>query len=319
MGLYRPDLGTEIAVPSASSPDAISRALRGRRLNLGGWAFEAGLLFMLLLSLGVLLTLLVQVTSEGWRVFVERGGDFFTNPLSASASRAGIWQGLQGSLILMAFVVVLAFPIGVGAAVYIEEYAPDNRFTRFLTANIRNLAGVPSIVYGLLGLAIFVLVLRPLTGGLTVISGGLTLAILVLPIVIITSSEALRAVPNNLREAGYAVGATKWQVIRSHVLPYARPGILTGTVLSLARALGETAPLILVGAITGFFFVSSGNPVERLRGPYTSLPTIVFNWSRLPGDDFRRLTAAAIMVLMVLILVVNGTAILLRNRYERKW
>jgi phosphate transport system permease protein len=219
----------------------------------------------------------------------------------------------------MLFVVVLAFPIGVGAAVYIEEYAPDNRVTKFLTANIRNLAGVPSIVYGLLGLAIFVLVLGPLTGGLTVISGGLTLAILVLPIVIITSSEALRAVPNNLREAGYAVGATRWQVIRSHVLPYASPGILTGTVLSLARALGETAPLILVGAITGFFFVSSGSPVERLRGPYTSLPTIVYNWSRLPGDDFRRLTAAAIMVLMLLILVVNGTAILLRNRYERKW
>ena len=320
MGLRRPDLGTELAAPGPLSPtDVVSQALRGRRSNVGGWLFEGALLLTLLLSLAVLLTLLAQVFAEGWRVFADRGTSFFTSPMSASASRAGIVQGLAGSLILMGFVALLAFPVGVGAAIYMEEYAPDNRFTRFLNANIRNLAGVPSIVYGLLGLAIFVLVFREFTGGLTAISGGLTLAILVLPIFIITSSEALRAVPNNLREAGYAVGATKWQVVRSHVLPYATPGILTGTVLSIARALGETAPLILVGAITGFFFVSSGTPIERLRGPYTTLPTIIFNWSRLPGDDFRHLTAAAITVLMVLILVVNATAILLRNRYERKW
>jgi phosphate transport system permease protein len=320
MGLYRPDLGTELAAPRPlSTSDVVSQALRGRRSNIGGRLFEGALLLTLVLSLAVLLTLLAQVFAEGWRVFAARGTSFFTSPMSASASRAGIVQGLQGSLILMGFVVLLAFPVGVGAAIYIEEYAPDNRFTRFLNTNIRNLAGVPSIVYGLLGLAIFVLAFRAFTGGLTIISGGLTLAILVLPIFIITSSEALRAVPNNLREAGYAVGATKWQVVRSHVLPYATPGILTGTVLSIARAIGETAPLILVGAITGFFFVSSGTPIERLRGPYTTLPTIIFSWSRLPGDDFRQLTAAAIMVLMVLLLVVNATAILLRNRYERKW
>jgi phosphate transport system permease protein len=137
--------------------------------------------------------------------------------------------------------------------------------------------------------------------------------------VIITSMEALRAVPTSIREAGYSVGATKWEVIRSHVLPYASPGILTGTVLSMARALGETAPLILVGAVTGFFFVSSGDLVDRLQGPYTTLPTVVFAWSRLPGDDFRQMAAAASLLLMGLILVVNATAILLRNRYERKW
>jgi phosphate transport system permease protein len=188
-----------------------------------------------------------------------------------------------------------------------------------MTTNIRNLAGVPSIVYGLLGLAIFVLAAGPITGGLTVISGGLTLAILVLPIVIITSMEALRAVPSSIREAGYAVGATQWEVIRSHVLPYASPGIFTGTVLAMARALGETAPLILVGAVTGFFFVSSGGLVERLQGPYTTLPTVVFAWSRLPEEEFRHMAAAASVLLMVLILVVNGAAILLRNRYERKW
>jgi phosphate transport system permease protein len=311
-------IGTPIGTEAITS-SAVARALQGGRRNVKGRVFEAALVLTLTLSVGVLIALLVDVVSTGWVVFAHRGADFLTSPLSAEASRAGVWQGLIGSLILMAFVVVLAFPIGVGAAIYLEEYAPDTRLTRFMTANIRNLAGVPSIVYGLLGLAIFVLILRPVTGGLSVISGGLTLAILVLPIVIITSMEALRAVPSNIREAGYAVGATKWQVTKSHVLPYAGPGILTGTVLSLSRALGETAPLILVGAITGFFFVSSGSPVARLQGPYTSLPTVVFNWSRLPGEDFRHLAAAAIMVLMALILAVNATAIILRNRYRRTW
>jgi phosphate transport system permease protein len=318
MGLYRPDLGVEIP-RTTGARDAVAAALRGRRHDLRGWIFEAALIMTLLVSLGVLLTLLVNIFSTGWEVFATRKTDFLTSNLSSIASRAGVWQGLVGSLMLMVFVIVLAFPIGIGAAVYLEEYAPDNVATRILTANIRNLAGVPSIVYGLLGLAIFVLALRPLTGGLTVISGGLTMAILVLPIVIITSMEALRAVPSSIREAGYSVGATKWEVIRSHVLPYASSGIFTGTVLSMARALGETAPLILVGAITGTFFVASGTLADRLQGPYTTLPTIIFNWSRQPGDEFRQMAAAASALLMVLILVVNATAILLRNRYERKW
>jgi phosphate transport system permease protein len=318
MGAYRPDLGTEVARPSPTA-EAVRAALRGGRRDTKGWLFEAVLFLTLLVALGALVTLLVQVFSQGWTVFADRAGSFLHNPLSAIASNAGVWQGLVGSLTLMLFVILLAFPLGIGAAVYLEEYASDNWFTRLLTANIRNLAGVPSIVYGLLGLSIFVLAAGRLTGGLSVISGGLTLAILVLPIVIITSSEALRAVPASIREAGYGVGATKWEVIRSHVLPYAAPGIFTGTVLSVARALGETAPLILVGAVTGFFFVSSGSPIDRLQGPYTSLPTIVFNWSRLPGEDFKHLAAAAIIVLMVLILAINATAIVLRNRFERKW
>lgn len=318
MAIYRPDLGTEIP-RMAVTHEAVAASLRGKRHDPGGRIFEAVLLLTLLLSLGVLLTLLVDIINTGWEVFASRKTDFLTSNLSSIASRAGVWQGLVGSLMLMVFVIVLAFPIGIGAAVYLEEYAPDNAATRVLTANIRNLAGVPSIVYGLLGLAVFVLVLRPLTGGLTTISGGLTLAVLVLPIVIITSMEALRAVPLSIREAGYAVGATKWEVIRSHVLPYARPGIFTGTVLSMARALGETAPLILVGAYTGTFFGSSGNLIERLQGPYTALPTVVYNWSRLPGEEFQQMAAAASALLMGLILVVNGTAIILRNRYERKW
>jgi phosphate transport system permease protein len=310
---------TPTAARSSGASEAVAKALRGRRFDVRELVFEGVLLLTLLISLGVLITLLVDVIRTSLPAFSSHGSAFFSQSLSGSAENAGIRQGLIGSMLLMLIVVVLAFPLGVGAAVYLEEYARANWFTRLLVANVRNLAGVPSIVYGLLGLAIFVLFAGSFTGGLSVISGGLTLAILVLPIVIITSSEAVRAVPASLREAAYGVGATKWEVIRSHVLPYAAPGILTGTILSLARALGETAPLILVGAVTGFFFVSGGNPIDQLRGPYTALPTIIFNWARLPGDDFKALTAAAIVVLMALILLVNGLAIYLRNRYERKW
>jgi phosphate transport system permease protein len=186
------------------------------------------------------------------------------------------------------------------------------------------LTNVPSIVYGLLGLAIFVYALRGITGaggqpGLSVISGGLTLSVLVLPIVIITTAEALRAVPRNIREAGYAVGATRWEVIRSHVLPYAAPGIFTGTILAMARAIGETAPILLVGAQTGFFVVAGGGLLHSLRGAYTSIPTVIFDWTGRPQHEFHDLAAAAIMVLMGVILVVNTLAIVLRNRYERRW
>jgi phosphate transport system permease protein len=319
MGPYRRDLGVGVGAGGEAAARMVAGSLRGKRVNVGEILFQGALLLTLLLSLGVLATLLAGVVHDGWTVFRDQGVGFVTSELSGSPDRAGIWQGIWGSLLLMAFVVVFSFPLGIGAAIYLEEYAPDTAVTRFMSTNIRNLAGVPSIVYGLLGLSIFVLVLGPVTGGLTPISGGLTLAVMVLPIVIITSMEAIRAVPGSIREAAYGVGSTKWQVVRHHVIPYASPGILTGTVLSVARALGETAPLILVGAVTGFFFQSGGNPIDRLRGPYTSLPTIVFSWSRLPGDQFRHLAAAAIMALMVVILAVNATAIVLRNHYERKW
>jgi phosphate transport system permease protein len=220
---------------------------------------------------------------------------------------------------MMIFVVLVALPLGIGAAVYLEEYASDTKFTRFIRINIRNLAGVPSVVYGLLGLAVFVEALGGLTGGRSIISGGLTLAVLVLPIVIITSSEALRAVPDSIREAGFGIGATKWQVIRSHVLPSAAPGILTGTVLSMSRALGETAPLLMVGAVTGFLATGGQNLYQQLYGRFTALPMIVFNWARQPRAEFRDLTAAAIIVLLIVILIANTAAILLRNRYERRW
>lgn len=280
---------------------------------------EIILLVTLLVCLAALLTLLTEVLRGAVNVFQARGLEVVQASLSSLPERAGLWQGLVGSALTMMVVVIVAFPLGVGAAVYLEEYAKDTRLTRLIAVNVRNLAGVPSIVYGLLGLAVFVTTLRDLTGGPSMISAGLTLAALVLPIVIITTSEALRAVPNTIREAAYGLGATDWQVIRGQVLPSALPGILTGTVLSLSRALGETAPLLLVGAVTGFLSTGSGSLMDQLRGPFTSLPTIVFAWARQPNIGFRELTSAAILVLLVVILVANAAAILLRNRYDQRW
>jgi phosphate transport system permease protein len=309
------------ARPSAVTA-AVEQALRGRRADWRGIAFQGALLATLITALVILTVLIADVIRVGLPVFRERGADFLSSDLSSFAVRAGVWQGIVGSVSLMIFVVLIAFPLGIGAAVYIEEYAPDTRVTRIINANIRNLAGVPSIVYGLLGLAIFVKLLGSITGpgveGRSLISAGLTLAVMVLPIVIITSAEALRAVPQGIREAGYGVGATRWEVIRSHVLPYAAPGILTGTVLSLARALGETAPLILVGATTGFLGSNAGF-FESFSERFTALPVIIFRWASLPDERFRALTGAAIMVLLAVLLLMNSFAIVLRNRYDRKW
>jgi phosphate transport system permease protein len=302
-----------------TTAEVVRKNLIRRRLDIRSALFEGLLVLMLLFSLAILVTLLSDVLRTGVGVFTNRGTDFLESNLSSLAERAGVAQGIVGSFLMMVFVVLVAFPLGIGAAVYLEEYAPDTKLTRFIDVNIRNLAGVPSVVYGLLGLFLFVEILRDSTGGRSIISGGLTLAILVLPIVIITSAEALRAVPNSIREAGFGVGATRWEVVRSHVLPSAAPGILTGTVLSLARALGETAPLLLVGAVTGFLATGEQTLLEQVQGPYVSLPTIIFQWARQPDTDFQALTSAAIIVLMGVILVANASAIILRNRYERKW
>jgi len=265
--------------------------------------------------------LITDIFIRALPVFQERGlMDFLTGPMSSNPNRAGIGQALWGSIVLMLFVAIVAIPVGIAAAIYLEEYAGDSRVTRLINTTVRNLAGVPAVVYGLLGIAVFVVVLRDLTGGQSIISGGFTLAIVVLPIVIITSAESLRAVPASIREAGYGVGATKWEVTRSHVLPYALPGILTGTILTIGRAFGETAPLLLVGAVTGGFAVAANaTMVERLQGPYTALPTIIYSWARQPRAEFRELTAAAIIVLLVMVLLINAIAIILRNRYARKW
>ncbi len=307
--------------PPQSATEAVERAIMGHRRDWRSLAFESALLLSLLIALGVLVWLVTDIFIRAVPVFTERGlVDFMTAPISSNPANAGIGQALFGSLILMLFVAILAIPIGIASAVYLEEYASDNVVTRFINTTVRNLAGVPAVVYGLLGIAVFVVLLADVTGGPSIISGGFTLAIVVLPIVVIASAEALRAVPNTIREAGFGVGATKWEVIRSHVIPYAMPGILTGTILTVGRAFGETAPLLLVGAVTGFFSVAANaSVVDRLQGPYTALPTIIFSWSRQPRPEFRELTAAAIIVLLVLVLIINALAIILRNRYARKW
>jgi phosphate transport system permease protein len=311
-------------VAEADTRTAVSLALRGRRRQVGGMVFRFGLLATLLLALAILLILLVSTLIEAWPVLSTRGGEFVTSDTSSLAERAGVWQGLVGSLILVGFVAAIALPIGIAAAIYLQEYTRDTRTSRMLIANIRNLAGVPSVVYGILGLVVFVKALQAVTGpdshGRSYISGGLTLAVLVMPIVILITMEALRAVPPSLREGAYGVGATRWEVVRSHVLPNAAPGIFTGAILALARAFGETAPLLLVGAVTGYFSSASGrNPLEVLQGPYSALPTQIYAFARLPASDWQSNTAAAIIVLLVAILAVNFLAILLRNRYERTW
>lgn len=314
----------------------VDRALRGRRIDVAGVAFQTLLLLCLLVCLFFIIVLVGTVWSDGWPVIQERGTSFFTSDLSrcseepclATLEPAGVAQGIFGSLALAILVVIVSFPLGIATAVYLEEYAKESRLKRFVQLNIRNLSGVPSVVYGLLGLAVFVQILGTnrgegggFTGGRTIISGGLTLAILVLPIVIITASEALRAVPQSLREGGYGVGATKWDVTRRLVLPNAFAGILTGTVLSLSRALGETAPLILVGAFYGTFFTTGdASFTEKFSTTYTALPQIVFQWTTDSDRAFNNdLAAAAILVLLSLTLLANLTAVLLRNRYEKRW
>jgi phosphate transport system permease protein len=303
------------AASSPSPGEMVALSLRGGGFDWRSYLLHGAMLLTMLLALGILLVLLADVAAQALPVLTERPLDFLTSNLSSRPARAGIAQGLIGSLLLVVFVALLALPIGVGAAVYLEEYARDTWVTRFVRTNIRNLAGVPAIVYGLLGLAVFVTLLGL---GKILVVGGLTLAILVLPIVVITTSEALRAVPASIREAALGVGATRWETVRSHVLPYAAPGILTGTILSLARAFGETAPLLMVGAVAGTFS-ARGGLFEQITGPYTALPTVVFNWAGQPQDEFRSLTAATIVVLVAVILIVNGTAIVLRNRYDRRW
>jgi len=310
----------------ASSPHAqamtgaevVRRAIEGGRTDWRSVAFQGFLVALLVLTLGVLAWLLVVVFVNGIPVLAERGVDFLTSPLASRPAVAGVGQAISGSLYLMVFVALISFPLGIGAAVYLEEYAHDSWFTRLINTIVRNLAGVPSIVYGLLGLAIFVVALADFTGGRSLLSGGLTMAILVLPIVIITSAEALRAVPGAIREAAFGVGATRWEVVRSHVLPYAAPGIFTGTILSMARAFGETAPLILVGAVVGGFNVEYDNILGTLQGRYTALPTTVYDWARKP-PTFSGNVYAAIVVLIVVLLLVNALAIYLRNRFERRW
>ncbi len=281
---------------------------RQARRKRAGAIFEAVCLVSIGFSIAVLVILIVDVSRDGLRWL---SWDFLSSFPSRIPERAGIKSAILGSLWMMALTAAISFPLGVGAAIYLEEYAPKNWVTRLLQTNIANLAGVPSIVYGILGLAIFV---RFFGFGRSVLAGAATLALLILPVVIIASQEALKAVPKTLREAAYGVGATKWQTIRHQVLPVALPGILTGTILSLSRAIGETAPLIMIGALT-FIAFSPTSPMD----PFTVLPIQIFNWTAKPQADFHDLAAGAIIVLLVVLLVMNAAAIVLRNRYQKRF
>ncbi|MGQ9515896.1 MAG: phosphate ABC transporter permease PstA [Anaerolineae bacterium] len=251
---------------------------------------------------------------------------FLTSPQSSRPELAGVRTAILGSLWTVLITILFAFPLGVSAAIYLEEYASDNWLNRIIQTNINNLAGVPSIIYGMLGLAIFVRAMEPITSGIwfgaaepatangrTVLSAGLTLGLLVLPMIIINAQEAIRAVPNSLRQASYGLGATKWQTIWHHVLPNALPGILTGAILSISRAIGETAPLVVVGAST-FITVDPSSPFSK----FTTLPIQIYQWTSRPQDEFRNLAAAASIVLLILLLSLNASAVLLRQRARRQ-
>lgn len=252
--------------------------------------------------------------------------DFIRSPQSSFPEIAGVRTAIYGSLGTILIAVVFSFPVGVAAAIYLQEYAGDNLLNRIIQTNINNLAGVPSIIYGILGLAIFVRAFGLFTSGVafgaadpttangrTIISAGLTLGILVLPLIIINAQEAIKAVPNSLRDASFGLGATRWQTVWSHVLPNALPGILTGTILAISRAIGETAPLVVIGAST-FIQVDPTGPFSK----FTTLPIQIYQWTARPQSVFRNIAAAASLVLLGLLLAMNAIAILLRNRYSRR-
>lgn len=272
-----------------------------------GTMFHVICLFATVIGVVVLGALLVDIAQTG-------GGRLSTAFLngfpSRLADRAGLRPALHGTIWTLALTALISFPLGVGTAVWLEEYAPANRLKTIIETNIANLAGVPSIVYGMLGLAVFV---RYFAMGRSVLAGSLTLALLILPVIIIASQEALKAVPSSFRLGAYALGATRWETIRHHVFPLALPGILTGTILALSRAIGEAAPLLVVGALAFIAFVPNG-PLDE----FTVVPIQIYNWVQRPQEAFQELAAAASIVLMVLLLSMNAVAILLRNRYSRR-
>ena len=287
-------------------PSAIGRRPRGDKVR--GTAFYV--LLLVSVSVGFLLlgTLIVDVVQKGIGYLDPV---LFTEPNSTNPDKAGAGPAIRGTIYMMILLLVMVVPLGVGTAIYLEEYANRERwYNRLLELNIQNLAAVPSIVYGILGLAFLV---RGIGLGRVLLAGALILTLLVLPTVIVAAREAIRAVPDSIRQGAYALGATQWQVVARQVLPAAIPGIATGSILALARAIGETAPLLLVGALT---YVAV-NPT--LLGSFTALPVQIYQWIARPQDEFRLLAAAGIIVLLGILLTMNAFAIWLRNRYQRRW
>jgi len=286
------------------SDQALRRRLRARRG--AGLAFAVVCLAAAGVSIGALSILLLDVTLDGAG---RLSWDFVNSFPSRKPEDAGIKAALWGTIWMMVLTAAFAVPIGLGAAIYLEEYAPRNWFTRVIQVNIANLAGVPSIVYGLLGLALFV---RAMDLNRSVLAGSLTMALLVLPIIIIAAQEALRAVPGSIRDAAYALGASRSQMVFYQVVPVAMPGMMTGIILALSRAIGETAPLIMIGALLFVPFTPS-DPLDR----FTVLPIQIFNWASRPQAGFQENAAAGILVLLVVLLTMDSVAIVLRNRFQR--
>ena len=276
-----------------------------RRKTVGG-IYYAIFLAAVLVSIASLFVLLIQTAIVGipWLDL-----DFLRNYMSRHPEIAGIRAALAGTIITIFFTALFTVPVGIGAAIYLEEYAPKNRLTRLIEINISNLAGVPSVVYGLLGLGVFV---QLMSLGKVVLAGALTLGLLVLPIVILASREAIRAVPNEYRLGAFALGADRWQVIKGTVLPSAIPGMLTGTILALSRAIGEAAPILVISGLVYVTFVPG--PLDR----FTVMPLQIFTWVGRPQEEFRSLAAAGIIVLLVLLLSMNAVAVLLRNKYQTR-
>jgi phosphate transport system permease protein len=278
-----------------------------RRRHVADRAFELVALAVLLLALAALGALLTDIISDGGQ---RLNWQFLTNMASRRAADAGIFHALAGSVAVVTLTAALALPIGVAAAIYLEEYGTRSRVARLIEINISNLAAVPSIIYGLLGLGLFV---RALGMERSVMAGACTLGLLALPVVILSTREALRTVPNSIREGSYALGASKWQTIWYQVLPMAAPGILTGLILALSRTIGETAPLITIGALTYVPFAP-----DSIWSAFTVLPIQIFNWVSRPQADFQENAAAGIIVLLGLLLVMNAVAIIVRDRYQRQ-
>ena len=286
---------------------ALARSAATARRRILDICFQVLALAILCAALAALGALIADVWGDGAS---RLSFDFLTGFPSRRAADAGIWHALTGSVFIIVMTGVLAVPIGVATAIYLEEYARRGLFSKIIEINITNLAAVPSIIYGLLGLGLFV---RAMAMGRSVLAGASTLALLVLPVIILSTREALRAVPGSIREGSYALGATKWQTVWYQVLPVALPGILTGTILALSRAIGETAPLITIGALTFVAFAPDG-----LWSPFTVLPIQIFNWVSRPQREFQVNAAAGIIVLLVLLLTMNAAAIWLRDRYQKK-
>ncbi len=279
-----------------------------RQDKIIGGIFLGFLILSLTVGLATLAVLIITTLIDGVPYLTK---NLFLNPPSADPAKAGARPAILASIYIGVLLIAFSLPIGIGTAIYLEEYAKKERwYNRFLEVNIQNLAAVPSIVYGILGLAFIV---RGLGLGRVLLAGAIILTLVVLPTVIVASREAIRAVPDSIRQGAYALGATKWQVVRRQVLPAAIPGMATGSILGVSRGIGETAPLLLVGALT---YVAV-NPT--LLGPYTALPIQIFQWIGRPQDEFKFLAAAAIIVLLAMLLTLNAVAIFLRNRYQKKW